>query len=82
MTPLLAILGSLSLGAMSRCLIVLDPLKCTSIPCLLHVLLRFSPKPLMYGVTMEMFLFCLLLLLSHCCFVVILSSCCPYCCCV
>ena len=32
------------------------PLKCTSIPSLLHVLLHFFPNPCMYGTTMEMFL--------------------------
>ena len=64
MTPLLASLGSLSLGAIRRSLIVFVPLKCTWKPCLLHVLLNFSPKPGMYGMTLEMFLLCLLLLFS------------------
>ena len=45
-------------------MIELDPLKCTGIPSLLHVLFNFSPKPCMYGMTMEMLLLCLLLLLS------------------
>ena len=45
MTPLLANLGSLSLGAIRSCLIVLVPLKCTWKHCLLRVLLNFSPKP-------------------------------------
>ena len=64
MTPLLASLGSLSLEAMSNCLTVFVPLKCTCIPCLLHVLLNFSLKSWMHGITMEMVFFCLLLLLS------------------
>ena len=63
MTPLLTTLGSYSLGAMSNCLTMFVPLKCTCMPCLLHVLLNFSPKPWMHGITFEMFLFCLLLLL-------------------
>ena len=46
-TPLLVSLGSLSLRAMSNCLTVFVPLKCTWMPCLLHVLLNFSPYPLM-----------------------------------
>ena len=64
MTPLLASLGFLSLGAIRSCLFVFVPLKCTLKPCLLHVLLNFSPKPGMYGMTMEMFLLCLLFLFS------------------
>ena len=47
MTPLLVSLGSLSLGAISNCLTVFVPLKCTWMPCLLQVLLNFSPNPLM-----------------------------------
>ena len=37
-------LVSLSLGAMSKSLMVLDPLKCTWIPFLLHVLLNLAPN--------------------------------------
>ena len=44
MTPLLASLGSLSLGAMSNCLTVFVPLKCTCMPHLLHALLNFFPS--------------------------------------
>ena len=47
MTPLLVSLGSLSLGAISNCLTVFVSLKCTWMPCLLQVLLNFSPNPLM-----------------------------------
>ena len=54
-TPLLDSLESLSLGAMSNCLTVFVPLKCTCMPCLLHILLNFSPNPWMHGITMEMF---------------------------
>ena len=36
MTPLLLVIGSLSLGAIRRLLIVCSPLKCTCIPYLLH----------------------------------------------
>ena len=57
-----ASLGSLSLGAITSCLFVFVPLKCTWKPCLLHVLLNISPKLGMYGMTMEMVLLCLLLL--------------------
>ena len=42
MTPLFCSLVSLSLSAMSRVLIVFEPLKCTCIPFLLHVLLLFT----------------------------------------
>ena len=55
MTPLLASLGSLYLGAIRSCLIVFVSLECTWKPCLLHVLLNFSPKPGIYGMTIEMF---------------------------
>ena len=60
MTPLFCSLVSLSLGAMSRVLMVFDPLRCTCIPFQLHVLLNFSPNPCMYETTMKMFLLWLL----------------------
>ena len=63
MIPLFCSLVSLSLDAMSSVLMVFEPLKCTCIPLLLHVLLNFSPNPCMYGATMKMFLLLLLLLL-------------------
>ena len=40
-------LMSLSLGAISRSLMVWHPLKCTLMPFLLQVLLNFSPNPCM-----------------------------------
>ena len=46
MIPLLASLGSLSLGAMSNCLTVSVPLKCTCMPCLLHVLFKLFSQAL------------------------------------
>ena len=46
MTSLLVSLWSLSFGAISSCLTVFVPLKCTWMPCLLQVLLNFSPNPL------------------------------------
>ena len=61
MIPLFCSFVSLSLGAMSRVLMVFEPLKCTCIPFLLHVLFNFSPNPCMYGTTMKMFLMLLLL---------------------
>ena len=55
-TPLFCSLVSLSLGPASNVLMVFEPLKCTCIPFLLHVLLNFSPNPCIYGTTMERFL--------------------------
>ena len=51
MTPLFLVMGSLSLGATRWLLMVLSPLKYTCTPCLLHIFLRFSPSPLVYGAT-------------------------------
>ena len=52
MTPLFFMMVSLSLGAMRRFLMVSPPFRCTCTPCLLHVLLKFSLRPLWYGTTM------------------------------
>ena len=46
MTPLFCSLVSLSMGAISKVLIVFEPLKCTFILFLLHVLLNFPPIPI------------------------------------
>ena len=46
-TPHLVSFRSLSLGAISSCLTVFVPLKCTWMSCLLQALLNFSPNPLM-----------------------------------
>ena len=90
MIPLLASLESLSLGAISSCLTVFVPLKWTWMPSLLQVLLNFSPKPCMYGMPMEMFLFVgplllsllLLLLLCSSALLLLLWLCfCRNCCC-
>ena len=62
MTPLFCSLVSLSLGAISKVLIMFKPLKCTCIPFLLHLLLNFSPNPCRNGTTTEMFLLLLLML--------------------
>ena len=51
-TPLFLSMVSLSLGCTRRSLIVLTPLKCTSIPYLLQMFLQVSPKPFIYGTTM------------------------------
>ena len=55
MTPLLFVIGSLSLGAMRRFLIVWPPLKNTWTPNLLHDLLILSLSPWWYGTTMYKF---------------------------
>ena len=47
----------LSLGAMSRVLMLLFPLKCTCMPTLLRVFLNFSLSPLVYSTTINMFLY-------------------------
>ena len=52
MTPLLLVIGSWSLGAIRRLLIVCPPLKCTCTPYLLHVFLTPSLRPWWYGTTM------------------------------
>ena len=62
MTPLLFVIGSLSLGAMRRFLIVWPPLKNTWTPNLLHDLLILSLSPWLYGTTM--YKVCLVLLAS------------------
>ena len=54
-------LVSLSLGDISKVLMVFEPLKCTYIPFLLHVFLNFPLNPCIYGTTMEMLLLLLLL---------------------
>ena len=55
MTPLLFVIGSLSLGAMRRFLMVWPPLKNTWTPNLLHDLLILSLSPWWYGTTMYKF---------------------------
>ena len=61
MAPLFCSLVSLSLGDMSSVFTVLEPLMCTCMSFLLHVLLNFSPNPCIYGTTMERYLLLLLL---------------------
>ena len=56
MTPLLLVIGSLSLGAMSRSFMVWPPLKCTCTPYFWQVFLNLSLSPCWYGTTMYMFL--------------------------
>ena len=48
-------------GCHEECFMVFVPLKCTCIPLLLHVILNFFPICCINGMTMEMFLFLLLL---------------------
>ena len=54
-TPLLLLMGSLSLGAIRRLLMVCPPLKCTCTPYLLHVFLTLSLRPWWYGTTIYKF---------------------------
>ena len=51
-TPLFLSMVSLSLVCTSRSLMVLLPLKYTSMPCLLQMFLQVSSKPFIYGTTM------------------------------
>ena len=55
MTPLLFVIGSLSLGAIRRLLMVCPPLKNTWTPNMLHVLFILSLSPWWYGATMYKF---------------------------
>ena len=55
MTPLLFFMGSWSLGANRRFLMVVPPLKCTCTPWLLHSFLKLSLSPLWYGTIMWCF---------------------------
>ena len=50
-TPLFCQMVSLSLGLPRRPLMVLPPLKCICMPCLLQMFLQLSLKPLMYATT-------------------------------
>ena len=56
MTPLLLVIGSLSLGFMSRSFIVWPPLKCTCTPYFWQVFLILPLSPCWYGTTICIFL--------------------------
>ena len=56
MTPLLLVIGSLSLGTMSRSFMVWPPLKCTCTPYFWQVFLILSLSPCWYGTTICIFL--------------------------
>ena len=51
MMPLFFVIWSLSLGATSRSLVVLPPLKYTCILCFLHTFFKLSLRPFLYGTT-------------------------------
>ena len=71
-TPLFLSMVSLSLGCTRRSLIVLPPLKYTSTPYLLQMFLQVSPKPFIYGTTMQEFLMLLFPWLFFSCFFLML----------
>ena len=54
-TPLLLVIGSLSLGFIRRSFMVWPPLKCTCTPYFWQVFLNLSLSPCWYGTTMYMF---------------------------
>ena len=56
MIPLLLVIGSLSLVAMSRSFMVWPPLKSTCMPCFWQVFLTLSLSPCWYGTTIYIFL--------------------------